>query len=63
MDAGDVVKETVFTTDMDALVAANPKRVEYYKDVTPPASTWVEVKRLVDPDLMLEVEITAFKKR
>jgi 2-iminobutanoate/2-iminopropanoate deaminase len=63
MNAGDVVKETVYTTDMQALVEANSKRLEYYKDVTPPASTWVEIKRLVDPDLLLEVEITAFKKR
>lgn len=63
MDASNVVKETVFTTDMDALVTANPRRVAYYRNVTPPASTWVEIKRLVHPDLLLEVEITAFRKR
>jgi 2-iminobutanoate/2-iminopropanoate deaminase len=63
MNAGHVIKETVYTTDMKAIVAANRKRLEYYKDVTPPASTWVEIKRLVDPDLLIEVEITAFRKR
>ena len=63
MDARDVVRETVYTTDMEALIAANPKRIEYYRDVAPPASTWVEVRRLVHPDLLLEVEITAFRKR
>ncbi len=63
MNAGNVVKETVFTTDMQSLVAANSKRLEYYKNVTPPASTWVEIRRLVNPDLLLEVEITAFKNR
>jgi 2-iminobutanoate/2-iminopropanoate deaminase len=62
MAAADVIKETVFTTDMDALVAANGKRMEYYQHSTPPASTWVEIKRLVDPELLLEVEIVAFKK-
>lgn len=63
LNAGDIIKETVYTTDMQALVAANSKRLEYYKDVTPPASTWVEIKQLVNPDLLLEVEITAFTKR
>jgi 2-iminobutanoate/2-iminopropanoate deaminase len=63
MDAGNVVKETVYTTDMDALVAANPRRVKYYQHATPPASTWVQITRLVHPDLLLEVEITAFSKR
>ncbi|MBZ9772455.1 RidA family protein [Mesorhizobium sp. CO1-1-8] len=61
MDASHIVKETVYTRDMDGMVAANPKRVEYYKDVTPPASTWIEIKRLVHPDMFLEVEITAYK--
>ena len=63
MAAGNVVKETIFTTDMEALIAANPRRVKYYQDVPPPASTWVEISRLVHPDLLLEVEITAFSKR
>lgn len=61
MDVSNVIKETVYTTDMEALVAANPKRLRYYQDVTPPASTWIEIKRLVHPDLLLEVEIVAFK--
>jgi 2-iminobutanoate/2-iminopropanoate deaminase len=63
MDASNVVKETVYTTDMEAMIAANSKRTAYFKDVAPPASTWVEIKRLAHPDLLLEVEITAYKKR
>lgn len=63
LDAGDIVKETIYTRDMEGLIAANPKRMEYYQYATPPASTWVEIKRLVHPDLLLEVEITAFKNR
>lgn len=63
LDAGNIIKETIYTRDMEGLIAANPKRLEYYKYVTPPASTWVEIKRLVHPDLLLEVEITAFKGR
>jgi 2-iminobutanoate/2-iminopropanoate deaminase len=63
MDAANVVKETIYTRDMEGLIAANIKRMEYYRNVAPPASTWVEVNRLVHLDLLLEVEITAFKSR
>ena len=63
MAASNVVKETVYTCDMDALVAANPQRLKYYERMTPPASTWIGITRLVHPDLLLEVEITAYKKR
>lgn len=63
LGARHVVRETVFTTDMQALVSANRKRMDYYKDVTPPASTWVEVRRLVKPDFLLEVEVVAFTRR
>lgn len=63
LDAGDIVKETIYTRDMEGLIAANPTRMDYYKYVSPPASTWIEIARLVHPDLLLEVEITAFKNR
>ncbi len=63
MSAANIIKETIYTRDMEGLIAANPQRLEYYRDVTPPASTWVEIKRLVHPDLLLEVEITAFQVR
>jgi 2-iminobutanoate/2-iminopropanoate deaminase len=55
----DVAKETVYTRDMDALIAAAPTRAAYFKDCAPPASTWVQVSRLVHADLLLEVEMTA----
>src|SRR5688572_18551049 len=56
MDAAHVVKETIYTCDMDGLIAANPRRMAYYQHVAPPASTWIEIKRLVHPDLLLEIE-------
>ena len=55
----NVVKETVFTRDMDALVEAAPVRARYFDDCAPPASTWVEISRLVHPDLLVEIEMTA----
>lgn len=63
LDGGDIVKETIYCRDMDALIAANPTRMHYYRHVAPPASTWVQISRLVHPDLLLEVEITAFRNR
>jgi 2-iminobutanoate/2-iminopropanoate deaminase len=63
MDAANVVKETIYTRDMEGLIAANSKRMEYYRHVAPPSSTWVEITRLVHLDLLIEIEITAFKNR
>lgn len=63
LDAGNIVKETVYCRDMEGLIAANSKRMEYYQYSTPPASTWIEISRLVHPDLLLEVEITAYRNR
>lgn len=51
---GDVVKWTMYTTDIDAF----SKHAEIYRRhfVDRPASTLVEVSRLVDPQMMVEIE-------
>lgn len=54
-----VVKEVMYTTDMDALIAANATRKSFFDAEHPPASTAVQVERLVMPGLMLEVELIA----
>lgn len=56
---GDVVHETIYTTDMDKLLASTPVRAEFYKGHDYPAASWVGVARLVDPDYLVEVEVTA----
>jgi 2-iminobutanoate/2-iminopropanoate deaminase len=53
-----VIKETIFTTDMEALKAAAAVRSQAYSRPAP-ASTWVEVKRLILPELLVEVELIA----
>jgi enamine deaminase RidA (YjgF/YER057c/UK114 family) len=53
-----VVKETIFTTDIDALAAAAAVRAKYFAGCSPPASSWIEVRRLFRPELLLEVELT-----
>jgi 2-iminobutanoate/2-iminopropanoate deaminase len=54
----DVVKVTVFLTDVDDRAAINPVRQEVFGD-TRPASTLVEVSRLAVPGAKLEVEAIA----
>lgn len=57
-DFDHVSKETIYTTDMDALLRESKLRFEYYDKQNLPASTWVEVKRLVDPGFLIAVDVT-----
>jgi len=54
----DVVKENIYTTDIDALKANNSIRLAFY-DKSFPAATWVQVQRLYLPDQIIEIELTA----
>ena len=54
----DVVKVTVFLTDVDARPLVNPVRQEVFGE-TRPASTLVEVSALVIPGARIEVEAVA----
>jgi 2-iminobutanoate/2-iminopropanoate deaminase len=53
-----VVKETIYTTDMDALLRESKLRFEFYDKANMPASSWVEVRRLIDPGFLVEIEVT-----
>jgi 2-iminobutanoate/2-iminopropanoate deaminase len=53
-----VVKENIYTTDLDALKAnLEVRRAFYGKEF--PAATWVQVSRLYEPAHVLEVELIA----
>src|SRR3954467_14753923 len=54
----DVVKMNSYITDMSKAQAVRDVRALYFKDATP-ASTFVEVKGLVRPELLLEIEVVA----
>ena len=55
----DVVKVTVFVTNLgEHLAAIHEVRSEFFKSDYP-ASTLVEVSRLVDPDMLIEIEAIA----
>jgi len=57
--ARHVVKVTVFMTDIDERPLINPQRIEYFGEHRP-ASTLVEVSKLVDPRLTVEIEAVAY---
>jgi len=54
----NVVKENIYTTNLDALKANQAVRRAFYgKDF--PAATWVQVARLYSPEFVIEVELIA----
>ncbi len=57
-DSSQVVKETVYTTDMEALVRTIPARKAFFADGRYPAASWAQVSRLFNAEDMLEVEWT-----
>jgi enamine deaminase RidA (YjgF/YER057c/UK114 family) len=54
-----VVMERIYTTDMDGLLKLSEKRFQYYPKGQLPATTWVEVRRLVDPGFLVAIEAVA----
>jgi enamine deaminase RidA (YjgF/YER057c/UK114 family) len=54
-----VVREVIYVTDIDAFRAALPARKHIYANAGPPACTWVEVSRLMRPEYLIEIEVTA----
>jgi 2-iminobutanoate/2-iminopropanoate deaminase len=58
----DVVKENVYTTDLDAFIQNKDLRKKYYGQAFP-AATWVQVQRLYVPSLVVEVELTAVYRK
>jgi enamine deaminase RidA (YjgF/YER057c/UK114 family) len=57
-DLKDVIRTRMFVTDISQWEMAAKAHLEFFKDVKP-ASTMVEVRRLIDPDLLIEIEISA----
>jgi enamine deaminase RidA (YjgF/YER057c/UK114 family) len=53
-----VVRENLYTTDMEALLQVSDIRFKYYSTGSLPAVTWLEVKRLVDPGFLVASEVT-----
>jgi len=56
----DVLKEDVFTTDMPLFLEHAAYRTEIYKNHFPTGS-WLGVKELALPELMIEIELEVYK--
>jgi 2-iminobutanoate/2-iminopropanoate deaminase len=54
----NVIKENLYTTALDSVIKYKDIRRKYY-GTDYPAATWVEVKRLYDPGLVVEIEVIA----
>jgi enamine deaminase RidA (YjgF/YER057c/UK114 family) len=61
-NASNLVKMTVFLTDMNNLSSYREARNQFFASVTPraaPAVTLIEVSRLYGPDFLIEIEAIA----
>jgi 2-iminobutanoate/2-iminopropanoate deaminase len=56
-DFDEIVKETVYTTDMDAFLQASDVRFEFYDKERLPTTSWVQVQRLVDRGFLVQIEV------
>ncbi|EJL74276.1 RidA family protein [Chryseobacterium populi] len=54
----NVVKENLYTTDIETMKKYNDSRKEFYKGDFP-AATWVQISRLYEPNAKLEIELIA----
>lgn len=55
----DVVSTRMYVTDISVWEEIGRAHSAYFKDVRP-AATMVEVKGLIDPDMLVEIEVEAF---
>jgi 2-iminobutanoate/2-iminopropanoate deaminase len=54
----NVIKENLYTTAIDSVIRYKDIRLSYYGNDFP-AATWVEVRRLYSPSLVVEIEVVA----
>lgn len=58
-DYQHIVKETVFTKDIEALKSTSAIRKQFFADGEDPASSWIQIDRLFMEEYLIEVEVMA----
>jgi enamine deaminase RidA (YjgF/YER057c/UK114 family) len=58
----DVVRTRMFVTDISQWEQAGKAHGEFFKTIKP-ASTMLEVSRLINDDLLIEIEVTAIMEK
>jgi enamine deaminase RidA (YjgF/YER057c/UK114 family) len=59
MTAADIVKSTIYTTDVDAIIDVLTPETQKILGSSLPASTLIGVARLAFPELKVEIEVVA----
>ena len=57
-DLSQVVRTRIYVVDIDQWEEIGNAHKKFFKDIKP-AATMVEVNSLIDPDLLVEIEVTA----
>ncbi|MDQ2719964.1 MAG: RidA family protein [Bacteroidota bacterium] len=55
---GDVIRTRMYVTDISKWEDVGRAHVLFFKEIKP-ATTMIEVSRLIDDDLLIEIEVTA----